>query len=58
VLKLTEKTYGIDSQQCLQAYTDLGRFYYEMDNVDRCINCLTSALYLADLIGGCFVELA
>lgn len=56
VLKLSEKAYGVDSVQCLQAYTDLARFYYENDVFDRSINCLVSALYLADMIGGCFVE--
>ena len=56
VLKLTEKTYGIDNLMTLTAYVDLARYYYEMDNSDRTTSCLLAALYLADLVGGTMVR--
>jgi hypothetical protein len=55
VVKLTEKTYGVDDPNTVSAFTDLARFYYEMDSLDRTQSCLLSGLYLADLVGGSFV---
>ena len=39
------------------AFTDLARYYYEIENIERTQTCLLSALYLADLVGGAFVAI-
>lgn len=55
VAKLSEKTYGADNIHTIAAFTELAKYYYENDLLERTLNCLLSGLYLADLVGGSFV---
>lgn len=54
--KLSEKTYGADNIHTIAAFTELAKYYYEGDMLERTLNCLLSALYLSDLVGGSFVS--
>jgi hypothetical protein len=56
-VKLSEKTFSADSVMTISSYIDLGRYYFEFGHTDRTLSSLSTALYLADLVGGSVVGL-
>jgi hypothetical protein len=56
LVKLSEKTFSSDSVMTISSYIDLGRYYFEFGHTDRTLSSLSTALYLADLVGGSVVS--